>query len=160
MIAEEMSNSDVVERYVGEVIIKHHRIEVEVRTKEDREEAGFERTIQVPFSPTVTAYKGITREAAKNDQIKEVAREKLLNAIRRASQWVDAIRSGKAESFDEIAAREGLGERHVRWLSPLAFLSPDLVKAILDELAPAGLSVARLAKALPHSWAEQNEIHG
>ena len=61
-----------------------------------------------------------------------VAREKLRNAIRRACRWVDPIRSGETESFDEIAAQEGLGERHVRWLTPLAFLSPKVLDGILD----------------------------
>jgi hypothetical protein len=70
------------------------------------------------------------------------------------------VRSGEAESFEEIAIQEGIGERHVRWLTPLAFLSPKIVTAIVDESAPADFTVAMLVKALPHSWAAQNESHG
>jgi hypothetical protein len=58
-------------------------------------------------------------------------------------------------SFDEIAAQQGIGERHVRWLTPLAFVSPKILTSILDGSAPAGLTIATLAKALPHSWATQ-----
>jgi hypothetical protein len=68
------------------------------------------------------------------------------------------VESGEAKSFDEIAAQESLGERHVRWLAPLAFLSPNVVRAIADEAAPAGLTIAALVKALPHSWAEQEDM--
>ena len=112
------------------------------------------------FSPTASAQKGITREAPNNGRIDACSREKLLNAIRRASRWVEAVRSGEAESFEEIAIQEGLGERHVRWLTPLAFLSPKIVTAIVDESAPADFTVAMLVKGLPHSWAAQNESHG
>jgi site-specific DNA recombinase len=53
-------------------------------------------------------------------------------------------------SFAEIAEREAQGERHIRLLAPLAFLSPRIIAAI----------VAGLAKALPYSWAEQEERVG
>ena len=81
----------------------------------------------------------------------------LLQAIARASRWVDAIRSGKAASLDEIAVAEQIGERHVRRLPPLAFLAPRIVDAITDATAPAGLTVSRMTEALPHSWADQEK---
>jgi len=40
-----------------------------------------------------------------------------------------AILAGKAASFDEIASAEGLAERHIRRLVPLAFLSPKIIQA-------------------------------
>ena len=89
-----------------------------------------------------------------------VAREKLLNAIRRATKWVEAVRSGEAESFEEIATREELGERHIRWLTPLAFLSPQLLATILDGSISAAPTIGVLAAGLPHCWAAQNQIHG
>jgi site-specific DNA recombinase len=59
------------------------------------------------------------------------------------------------QTLPEIADREGAGERHVRLLAPLAFVSPRIVAAIADSSAPADLTVTGLAKALPYSWAEQ-----
>ena len=50
---------------------------------------------------------------------------------------------------------EAVGERHIRLLAPLAFLSPRIIAAIIDGTAPADLTVTGLAKALPYSWAEQ-----
>src|ERR1700730_1974724 len=55
-----------------------------------------------------------------------------------------------------IAEREAVGERHIRLLAPLAFLSPLIIAAIADGTAPADLTVTGLAKALPYSWAEQD----
>jgi site-specific DNA recombinase len=155
-VGEGISDKDLVAQHVGKVIIRRDRIEVEIRREPDGEECS-ESKLVIPFAPIAASQKGIAREPANNDHIDAVAREKLLNAIRRATRWVEALRSGEAESFDEIAAQEGLGQRHVRWLTPLAFLSPKVLDGILDGSASAGLTVARLTKALPHSWAAQSE---
>jgi hypothetical protein len=53
------------------------------------------------------------------------------------------------------AEREVQGERHIRLLAPLAFLSPRIIAAIVDGTAPADLTVTGLAKTLPYSWCEQ-----
>jgi len=52
------------------------------------------------------------------------------------------------------------GERYVRQLATLAFVSPRIIAAIVDGTAPADLTVTDLAKALPYSWAEQEQSIG
>jgi len=152
---EEISDKELIAQNVSSVIIRRDRIEAELQRDPNREEVGCARKLVISFAPTLVAEKGIHREPVDNGHIDAAGREKLLNAIRRAFRWVEALRSGEAKSFDEIAAQEGVGERHVRWLAPLAFLSPKILTAILDESAPAGVTVAKLAKALPHSWLAQ-----
>jgi hypothetical protein len=78
----------------------------------------------------------------------------LLTAIAKARAWIDDIRLGRLASFSEIAERESQGERHIRLLAPLAFVSPRIIAAIARGTAPAYLTVTGLAKALPYSWAE------
>jgi site-specific DNA recombinase len=68
---------------------------------------------------------------------------------------MDDLAHGRVASFGVIAHREGKGERHIRLLAPLAFLSPRIVSTILDGTAPAYLTVTTLARVLPYSWAEQ-----
>ena len=69
--------------------------------------------------------------------------------------------SGSAPlAFAEIAERETQGERHIRLLAPLAFLSPRIIAAIVNGTAPVDFTVTGLAKALPYSWAEQEERVG
>jgi hypothetical protein len=41
-----------------------------------------------------------------------------------------------------------------------AFLSPRIIAAIVDGTAPTDLTVTGLAKALPYSWAEQEQSIG
>ena len=84
----------------------------------------------------------------------------MLTAIAKARKWIDDIRLGRLASFAEIAEREAVGERHIRLLAPLAFLSPQIIAAIAEGTAPADLTVTGLAKALPYSWAEQEQWLG
>jgi site-specific DNA recombinase len=90
--------------------------------------------------------------------MKPESRDALLTAIAKARGWIDDIRLGRILSFVEIAAREALGERHIRLLASLAFLSPRIIASIADGTAPADLTVTSLAKALPYSWAEQERV--
>jgi hypothetical protein len=83
-----------------------------------------------------------------------------VEAFCRALRWVDDIWLGRIASIAGIAERESQGERHIRLLAPLAFLSPRIIAAIVDGTAPADLTVTGLAKALPYSWAEQEQSIG
>ena len=87
-------------------------------------------------------------------------RHALLRAIARSRGWLDSILSGEAASFDELATAEALAERHVRFLMPLAFLSPRFVSAVADGEAPIGLTVSGLARSLPHKWIDQERMFG
>ncbi len=90
-----------------------------------------------------------------NTPIKPSRRDALLTAIATARQWVDDLAHGRAATLAVIARREGIIERHVRLLLPLAFVSPRILSALLDGTAPANLTATTLARALPWSWAEQ-----
>jgi hypothetical protein len=84
----------------------------------------------------------------------------LLGAIAKARRWINDLRQGRIASFEDIAKQEGQGERHIRLLAPLAFISPRIISAIVEGTAPAGVTVTGLARALPYSWAEQDHSVG
>jgi hypothetical protein len=73
---------------------------------------------------------------------------------------MDDLVTGRAASFEAIAERESKVERHIRFLMPLACLSPRIVEAIANGSAPADLTVTSLARALPPGWAEQERRLG
>jgi len=103
--------------------------------------------------------KGILHVPAHNTPIKPGRREALLIAIAKARQWIDDLAHGRLAGFAVIARREGRAERHIRLLATLAFLSPRIVSALLDNV-PADLTLTTLARALPYSWAEQERRLG
>ena len=121
------------------------------------------RTVQItlPWTcPSFAAVKGIIHAPTSKPAMKPESRDALLTAIAKARGWTDDIWLGRIASFAEIAKREGQGERHIRLLAPLAFVSPRIIAAILDGTAPADLTVTGLAKALPYSWTEQEQSLG
>ncbi len=117
--------------------------------------------ITLPWTaPIFAAVKGIVHMPSENPAMKAESRDALLTAIAKTRRWIDDIRLGRIASFPEIAKREGQGERHIRLLAPLAFVSPRIITAIVDGSAPADLTVTGLARALPYSLAVQEQAFG
>ena len=114
-----------------------------------------------PWMPTAAkARKDIAWKPSTGSNLDPVDRDTLLIAIANARCWMSDLVEGKAASFDEIAEREGKVERHIRFLSPLAFLSPRIVEAIASGSAPPDVRVSALARRLPHCWTEQEQRLG
>lgn len=85
----------------------------------------------------------------------------LLKEIRRAYRCFDALVAGRVGSI-ELAAVEGVSDRYVSSLLPLAFLAPDIVEAIAAGKQPADLTAHRLIRnpGLPIEWAAQKRQLG
>ena len=104
--------------------------------------------------------KGIVHSPSSEPEMTPENRDALLAAIAKARRWIEDLRLGRVASFAEIAVRESPGERYVRQLASLAFVSPRVVTAIVEGRLPADLTVSGLARSLPHSWAAQEQRVG
>ena len=56
----------------------------------------------------------------------------LIKAIARGRVWFDDLVTGRALSLQALAERDGITRRYIRRLIGFAFLSPELVDAILQ----------------------------
>jgi site-specific DNA recombinase len=83
----------------------------------------------------------------------------LLKAVARARRWSDDLISGRVESVDALAKREGLDKRSVRRLIRLGFLSPRIIEAIAEGRQPPELTVIALNRRLdlPLLWSSQEQ---
>ena len=62
---------------------------------------------------------------------------------------------------DNLDTAKGLADPYLRNLSSLAFLAPDIQRAILEGRQPAGLTLATmLATPIPLDWHEQRKLLG
>ena len=62
-------------------------------------------------------------------------------------------------SLHDLVKRDGVSRRYIRRLVSLAFLSPQLVEAILQGRQPILLTATRLTDLdLPLDWAEQHRL--
>ena len=171
-----ITDRDLIEQYVNSVIIKPHALEVRIVPASDAAEPTNEFNLTDPTAdqlltptsiitlpwtaPSFAAVKGIVHAPSSRPQLKPESRDALLIAIAKARRWAQDIRLGRTASVAEIAKREGQGERHIRLLAPLAYVSPRVIAAIVDGSAPADLTVTGLARALPYSWTEQERMIG
>jgi DNA invertase Pin-like site-specific DNA recombinase len=86
----------------------------------------------------------------------------LLKEIRRAHRCFDALVTGRVGSVAELATIEGVSDRYVSSLLPLAFLAPEITEAIAAGRQPAELTAHRLIRNidLPIEWGAQKRALG
>jgi site-specific DNA recombinase len=118
--------------------------------------------IMLPRSPTPTRGRreilGATENHTESDGgIKAEARAVLLRSIAFGRRWLDEVLGGSTP--DEIAAREGCTKRHVINTIPLAFLAPDIVRAVIEARLPRGINTKRIAEP-ELEWSRQWEMLG
>ena len=122
--------------------------------------ADAKRSISIPWSPSLARRrKGVVHRPASAG-LDPRDRDALLTAIAKARSWMDDLIEQRVQSFEEIAEREQKVARHIRFLAPLAFLSPRIVAAIANGDVPAGVTVSGLVRSLPFNWTEQEQRFG
>ena len=83
----------------------------------------------------------------------------LIKAVARGRAWFEDLATGRARSLQVLAKRDGISRRYIRRLISLAFLSPQLVEAILQGRQPVELTTTRLTEFdLPLDWTEQHKL--
>ena len=162
-IASPDNDRDLIKHHVARIVLRPRSIEISLNGEppddhEDKSQAATDderRSISVPWSPPVAQRrKGVFHlPTALNLDPRD--REVLLTAIAKAHCWMDDLIDGRVQSFEEIAEREQKVVRHIKFLAPLAFLSPRIVSAIANGDVPAGVTVSGLVRSLPRQWAEQ-----
>ena len=164
-----IADRDLIERQVGSVIVKPQALEVCLVPASEASAQTEEPSINHLGIPAATddhdhvamdGSKLRRREGRHPCAFRKTSDEgrKSRCSAHRNRQGPGLDRRPQARSnrpFVEIAKREGQGERHIRLLAPLAFVSPRIVPAIVDGTAPAHLTVTGLANKLPCSWGEQ-----
>lgn len=80
----------------------------------------------------------------------------------RAHDWWGRLLSGDATSAEDIAREENITRRYVNQVLPLAFLSPEIIRSILDGTQPVDLTAKTLSKgpSIPYLWSAQLQPFG
>jgi hypothetical protein len=88
--------------------------------------------------------------------------ESLIALLAKAHCWLDQLAARKIGSAREISHRDGIAASEVSRIIQLAFLAPDIVKAILDGRQPIELTPRRLMRIgeLPLEWHRQRRLFG
>ena len=106
-------------------------------------------------SPFQHRKRGVETKLIIRDEPAEID-ETLLRNIARAHRYFDLVRSGK--TFAEIAETECVSKRRVQQLIELAFLAPDVIRAVREGRQPVGMTSDWLKRhAFSPIWTEQRD---
>ncbi len=84
----------------------------------------------------------------------------LIKAVARVHRWPERIIRGEFRSRQLVAQFAKVDQRYAGRILQFAFLAPDIVDAILEGRQPADLTVQKLLRGFPLSWAEQRKRLG
>jgi site-specific DNA recombinase len=114
--------------------------------------------------PLIAKRRGVELKLVLKDEAERPAAPDpiLIKELARGRRCFDALLTGDAANLSALAAREGVSDRYVSLLLPLAFLAPDIVEAIVTGRQPADLTAHRLIRKtdLPIDWQGQRQALG
>jgi DNA invertase Pin-like site-specific DNA recombinase len=86
---------------------------------------------------------------------------RLVAGLRQAHAWLVEHDASPLASSQVLRSAKGIDGSYARKIALLAFLAPDIQKAILTGRQPAGLSFTKfLAEGMPLAWADQRKRFG
>jgi site-specific DNA recombinase len=163
-----LSDRAVIDRHLTCIIVRPDSIDIELREPIVASEplstnapiaAGEAASstcapvVSLPWTAQAfPSVKGVLHQPEAKPTLKPETRDAILLAIAKARSWIDDVVSGRVQSFAEIAQCEGKVERHIRLLTPLAFIPPRTLAAIIDGTGPHDATVTALAQAVPYRW--------
>jgi site-specific DNA recombinase len=172
-LKSDLSDREMIDRHVERIIVHPESIDIELRAAtaigpngnaallatdacaDADPAASFTDAvvISLPWSaPAFLSVKGVLHQPEAKPTLKPETRDALLLAIAKARAWIDDLVSSRVQSFAEIAEREGKVERHIRLLTPLAFVPPRTLAAIIDGTGRHDVTVTALAQEVPYRW--------
>jgi site-specific DNA recombinase len=157
----DLSDRVLIDRYIGRIIVRPDSIDIELReptvvpaplpatnapvAADVPASSTCTTVISLPWSvPAFSSVKGVLYHADAKPTLKPETRDAILLATAKARSWIDDLVSGRVQSFDEIAEREGKVERHIRLLTPLALIPPRTLAAIIDRTTSTATWLTRL----------------
>jgi site-specific DNA recombinase len=87
--------------------------------------------------------------------------QQLIKALAQAHRALTDHDAAPAQSLDNWRGARAIADSYMRRLTSMAFLAPDVQRAILEGRQPAGLTAQQLSKqGLPLAWADQRRMFG
>ncbi len=162
---------DLLQAIVERVEIGAERVIVGVKANALRRELGvLDRSAIEAADEDLLAITIPIRLARRGSELKLVMADRqearrdrgLIGRLARGYLWFEELRTGAVSSLAEIAEREGIEVPMVRRACDLAFLSTDMIEAILAGEQPVELNseAFKVAYPLPIGWEEQRRVLG
>jgi hypothetical protein len=149
------------------VVVDHRSITITLHGRALREALQLDTDCHLPDTISITRPTRIIRDGKGtrmifgqvNIQVPHVD-QNLINQLKTAHHWADALFSGKHPSIAALARAERVDPSEVSRTITLAFLAPSITRTILKGTQPPSLTLdaLRRARPLPPSWNEQEAM--
>jgi site-specific DNA recombinase len=144
----------LIEAYLEKIIVG--RSTVSVMLKPEAGGATDTSIVEIDWSPKPgTRKRNVIRAGDQTSRpMRSEARTRFLIARVKARRWLAEIIADPGVTTRVIADREGCSERSIRMTLNLAFISPEIVKAVIDGTLVRGAGMSGMMN-LPINWADQ-----
>jgi site-specific DNA recombinase len=137
--------TDRIER----IVLSDTQIRVTLNAKDGAPPAP---TIEIPWTSNKASYDCVPAPSEPKPD------PKLVQAIARAHAWLADLKNGRFSSVEELADSAKLHAKVVRQALRFAFLTPGLIRAILEGRHSAGVTLRRIPKTLPLTWSAHEQM--
>ncbi len=96
--------------------------------------------------------RGVVRREATIDNT-------MIKVIARGFRWQRLLYDGTYATIEDLAAAEKINPSYVSRILRLAYLSPNVIQAIMDGKHPAWLTMKDLLKPFPSDWKIQEQFY-
>lgn len=146
-----------IERLITRISISRTKITI-VLTESGSSEttSGSPQTIEVPWTPPKK--NGFTDINEPTDRTSHAPKSELVQAIVRAHTWLRQLQDGTYETIEELAQGVKVHPKNVRIGLGLAFLAPQVTRAILHGEQAASVTVGKLGDASALAWKSHCEL--
>jgi DNA invertase Pin-like site-specific DNA recombinase len=116
----------------------------------------------ITMRPLILRKRGVETKLILGDVIADEQDHTLIKLIADARNWMQRLRDGEVASIRALARDLDLDHRHVTRALPLAFLAPNIIRAIHNGRQPAELTVTSLKRLdpFPMRWDDQSTALG
>ncbi|MCH7806949.1 MAG: recombinase family protein [Proteobacteria bacterium] len=168
--AGRVERREILLKIVGKIEVRPDRIRIQVNTDglsqllgQRKQDETFADRMEIDI-PVRLKKRGVEKKIIITDRNRRPARPdtNLIRAVAQGRVWFEQLKSGEFETIREIARRNKTDGENVTRSIRLAFLAPDIVKAILEGRQPPELTAFHLkrVRTLPLSWDEQRKVLG
>ena len=167
--AERVERREILLKIVGRIEVRPDRIRIQINTDRLSQQPGHPRQDETSASrmmeidiPVRLKRRGVEKKIIITDRNRRPARPdaNLIRAVAQGWVWFEQLKSGEIGTIREIARSHKTDGENVTRTIRLAFLAPDIVKAILKGRQPTELTAFHIkrVRTLPLSWDEQRKV--
>ncbi|MEE1656750.1 recombinase family protein [Microvirga sp. CF3062] len=154
---ELMDTRTLIEALLEKVVVSKGKVALSFKSEEGNGQKPIVAEIDWSPKPGTRKREIIQAGSQSSRAMRSEARSRLLIALTKARQWLAEIIADPDVTMQTIADREGCSERSARMTLNLAFLSPEIVRAVIDGTLARGAGMSGMTD-LPISWIDQMKV--